>query len=57
MIKFILSAVWFLITIGVIVNIWQQNGFDTLKKLLWTAGVLFFPLLGPIVYILSNRQS
>ncbi|MEO0470169.1 MAG: PLDc N-terminal domain-containing protein [Bacteroidota bacterium] len=57
MINFILSAIWFLITVGVIVNIWQQTGFDTLKKLLWTAGVVMFPFLGSIIYMLTQRKN
>jgi hypothetical protein len=48
----LISIVWFLITIGVLVNVWQRKTMETITKLLWTFAVLVMPLLGPVLYML-----
>jgi len=52
-----IKILWFLITIGVLVNIWQRNNLETLSKLLWSAGVFFMPFIGPIVYMLFGGHE
>lgn len=55
-VKSILGILWFLLTLGVLVTVWRDDRRETLNKLLWTTGVLFFPVLGPIVYMVSQKQ-
>lgn len=55
-VKSILGILWFLLTLGVLVTVWRDDRRETLNKLLWTAGVLFFPVLGPVVYMVSQKQ-
>ncbi len=57
LIKFVLAAVWFLLTIGVLVNVWRNPATSMGHKLLWTAGVLFFPVLGPVAFILFGERN
>ncbi|MCB0837183.1 MAG: PLDc N-terminal domain-containing protein [Bacteroidetes bacterium] len=56
-IKFAISILWFVLTIGVLVNIWKEGKQETIGKLLWTVGVLAFPVLGPIIWILYGTRS
>jgi hypothetical protein len=55
-VKSILGILWFLLTLGVLVTVWKDDRRETLNKLLWTGGILFFPVLGPIVYMVSQKQ-
>ncbi|MDX2250005.1 MAG: PLDc N-terminal domain-containing protein [Bacteroidia bacterium] len=59
LIKFAISVLWFVLTIGVLVNIWRESNKETIAKLLWTVGVLAFPVLGPVIWILfgSNNRA
>ena len=56
-IKFAISILWFVLTIGVLVNIWKEGKQETIGKLLWTVGVLAFPVLWPIIWILYGTRS
>ncbi|MEZ4772615.1 MAG: PLDc N-terminal domain-containing protein [Bacteroidia bacterium] len=57
LIKFAVSVLWFVLTIGVLVNIWRESNKETIAKLLWTVGVLVFPVLGPVIWILVGANS
>ncbi|MEZ4827823.1 MAG: PLDc N-terminal domain-containing protein [Bacteroidia bacterium] len=57
LIKFAISVLWFVLTIGVLVNIWRESNKETISKLLWTVGVLVFPVLGPVFWILFGANS
>ncbi|MDX2284499.1 MAG: PLDc N-terminal domain-containing protein [Bacteroidia bacterium] len=56
MIKLIVGVLWFLVTIGALFNIWQESRMETLPKLAWTAAILFFPILGPVAYMLYSKK-
>ncbi len=56
-IKFAISILWFVLTIGVLVNVWKEGKQETLGKLLWTVGVLAFPVLGPVIWLLYGSRS
>lgn len=57
LIKFVISILWFVLTIGVLVNIWRESNKETVSKLLWTVGVLAFPVLGPVIWILFGTNT
>lgn len=57
LIKFVISVLWFVLTIGVLVNIWRESNKETIAKLLWTVGVLVFPVLGPVIWILFGANA
>ncbi|WP_409286209.1 PLDc N-terminal domain-containing protein [Pontibacter sp. G13] len=56
MFKFIIGVVWFLITIGALIYVWRSPQ-STSAKILWTLGIFFFPVLGPICWILFGDRS
>ncbi|MEL6624356.1 MAG: PLDc N-terminal domain-containing protein [Bacteroidota bacterium] len=55
----ILTIVWFLLTIGVLFNIWKESKKTTFSKVAWTGFILFAPIFGSIMYMLFGmpRQS
>lgn len=55
--KFLISIVWLLLTIGVLYNIWQKSRLDTLPKVLWTLGIFVFPFLGPVAWIFFGDRT
>lgn len=55
--KAILSIFWLLLTIGVLVSLWRNRSLSSASKILWTLGVLFFPILGPVLFILFGERS
>ncbi len=57
LLKFVIWAAWLLVTIGVLVNIWQRSQQSTLNKVLWTVGILLFPFLGPLAWILFGERT
>lgn len=57
MIGKIIGVLWFLLTIGVLYNIWKKGQQDTLQKLLWTIGILAFPFLGPLAWIIFGERT
>ncbi|RMG66305.1 MAG: hypothetical protein D6722_15230 [Bacteroidetes bacterium] len=56
-VKLLISIAWFLITIGVLFNIWKKSSLETAPKILWTLGILFFPFLGPVAWILFGDRT
>lgn len=57
LVKFLVGAVWLLITIGALFNIWKSDARATGNKVLWTVGILFFPFLGPLAWILFGERK
>jgi hypothetical protein len=57
LLKFVLWAAWLLVTIGVLINIWQRSQQSSLSKVLWTLGILLFPFLGPLAWILFGERT
>lgn len=57
--KAIFVLVWFVFTLGVLVQIWRDNATETIGKFLWTAAIFFMPFLGPLIWIFfgRNRQA
>jgi hypothetical protein len=57
LLKIILSAVWLFLTIGVLVNLWRDGRSSNLNKVLWTLGILCFPILGPVGFLLFGART
>ena len=57
LLKFVIWAAWLLVTIGVLINIWQRSQQPVLGKVLWTVGILLFPFLGPLAWILFGERT
>lgn len=53
----IFSILWFFITIGVLVNVWQRKTIETLTKLLWTFAVIAMPVVGSVIYMLFGGHK
>lgn len=53
----LISLVWFLITIGVAYNILVKSNQTGSYKLLWVLGILLFPFLGPLAWILFGERT
>ncbi len=51
----LVSIFWFLLTLGMLVQLWKDDGRESSNKILWTLGIVFFPILGPVVFMLSRR--
>jgi len=56
LLKFLLSVFWLLLTIGVLVNLWRSEDRSSSYKLIWTLGILIFPFLGPLAFILFGDR-
>lgn len=56
-VKFLISLLWLLITLGVLFNIWKKSGLETIPKVFWTLGILFFPFLGPVAWIIWGDRT
>ncbi len=57
LIGFIISAVWLIITLGVLYNIWVESSLENTPKVLWTLGILIAPFLGPLAWILFGERT
>jgi hypothetical protein len=57
LLKFIVSIVWLLLTIGVLVNLWRDKAGSGSSKVLWTLGILIFPILGPVLFLLFGART
>ncbi|GAB4421662.1 MAG: hypothetical protein OHK0039_36750 [Bacteroidia bacterium] len=57
LVKFLVSVFWLLLTIGVLYNIWRKSQQETLTKVLWTIGILIFPFLGPVAWIIFGERT
>lgn len=55
--KFILSIVWLFLTIGVLINLWRDKAGSSGSKILWTLGILLFPILGPVLFLLFGART
>lgn len=53
----LLGLGYLVITILVIISIINNNDIDSNNKLFWIAMILFFNLLGLIVYLLVNDKN
>ena len=53
----LIGIVWFLLTLGMLFNLWKESKKPTLNKILWTGGILFAPVLGPILYMLFGMKG
>ncbi len=51
------SILWFFVTIGVLVNVWQRKTLETVNKLLWTFAVVVMPFLGSVLYMLFGGHK
>lgn len=56
LLKILISLFWLLLTIGVLVSLWRNSKTKTSAKVLWTIGVLIFPILGPVMFILFGDR-
>ena len=57
LLKILLSAFWLLLTVGVLISLWRNPQTSSSNKLLWTVGVLIFPILGPVMFILFGDRT
>ena len=57
MLSTLFSILWFFITIGVLVNVWQRNNLEMLNKMLWSFLVIAMPFLGSIIYMLFGGHK
>lgn len=53
----LIGLVWFLITLGVAYNIVVKSNQSGTFKLLWIVGILLFPFLGPLAWILFGERT
>ena len=53
----ILAIVLFIIYVWVIIDIIGRPGLSLLMKLVWIAVVVFFPVIGVILYLFIGRNS
>ena len=54
--KFILGLIHLALVIWAVLNIWGSNA-STGEKVLWSLGVLIFPLVGFIVWFLAGPRK
>ena len=54
--RFILGLVHLALVIWAVINIWG-SGATTGEKVLWSLGVLIFPVVGFIVWFLAGPRS
>lgn len=54
--EFILGIIHLALVVWAIINIWG-SGEGTVGKLLWSLGVLIFPLIGFIVWFFAGPRS
>ncbi|MGN0922428.1 MAG: PLDc N-terminal domain-containing protein [Cellvibrio sp.] len=52
----ILSIIWLVIVIYAVVKVIGSNA-PTLNKLLWTLGIIIFPVVGVIVWYFAGPKS
>ena len=57
LIKGLFSILWLVITIGALYNIWKGDSQTSMHKVLWTVGILVFPFLGPLAWILFGERA
>ncbi len=54
--EFILGLIHLALVVWAVINIWG-SGAGTGEKVLWTLGVLIFPLIGFIVWFFAGPRS
>ncbi len=54
--EFIFGILILILDIWAIVNVWQ-SGSSAVSKLLWTLGIIIFPLLGVIVWYFAGPRG
>ncbi len=54
--EFILGIIIFVIDIWAILNVWQSSS-AVLSKLLWTIGIIIFPVVGVIVWYFAGPRG
>jgi ABC-type molybdate transport system permease subunit len=52
----IISILWFLFIAYVVIDLWKKN-IDSTKKILWTALLIFVPVVGLILCFILERPS
>lgn len=57
LLKVLLSAVWLFLTFGVLINLWRDQGSSNLHKVWWSLGILLFPILGPVLFLLFGTRN
>lgn len=50
-------AVYLLLLIYCLVNLFKQKHFSTGKKVLWSLIILFVQVIGPVAYLLVGRKK
>ncbi|MEM6804984.1 MAG: hypothetical protein AAF696_26545 [Bacteroidota bacterium] len=53
LIALFLIIVWLMLTPGSLMEIWGASTLGTGVKFIWTGAVIFFPILGSVIWILD----